>query len=181
MIGFKKSNIPNYISAFRLCLIPLFLYFYFVERNIVRATVTFVAAGASDVLDGYLARHNNWTSNLGRILDPLADKCMQATVLVSLSIDGIIPWLISGILIGKEIVLALGATRLIKKFDSYAQSRWYGKGAVVLFYAIVIVLMLADGLSQSVRTILSSILIVAMLFALVMYYKKYFISRNKKS
>lgn len=181
MTGFKKSYIPNYISVFRLCLIPAFLYFYFVQRNIIRAVITFVLAGASDVLDGYLARHFNWTSNLGRILDPLADKCMQATVLVSLSIDGIIPWWISGILIGKEVILALGATRLIKKFDTYAQSRWYGKGAVVLFYAVVIVLMLADGLSQSVRTILSSILIIAMLFALVMYYRKYFISRNKKS
>ena len=81
MNGFKKSYIPNYISVFRLCLIPLFLHFYFVQKNVIRAVITFVVAGASDVLDGYLARHFNWTSNLGRILDPLADKCMQATVL----------------------------------------------------------------------------------------------------
>ena len=102
MIGFKKRYIPNYISIFRLCLIPLFLHFYFGQRNMIRAVVTFITAGASDVLDGYLARHNNWTSNLGRILDPLADKCMQATVLISLSLDGIIQWWISGILIGIE-------------------------------------------------------------------------------
>ena len=180
MVGFKKSYIPNYISVFRLCLIPLFVHFYFGQRNIVRAVITFLTAGASDVIDGYLARRNNWTSNLGRILDPLADKCMQATVLVSLSIDRIIPWWISAILIGKELLLALGATRLIKKFDTYAQSRWYGKGAVVLFYAIVIVQMLAEGLSQTARTSLSSVLIVVMLFALAMYYRKYFASGNKK-
>ena len=178
MLKFKKSYIPNYISVFRLCLIPVFLYFYFVQRNITRAVITFAVAGASDVVDGYLARHNNWTSNLGRILDPVADKCMQATVLISLSVDKIVPWWISGILIGKEILMVLGATRLIKKFDTYAQSGWYGKGAVVLFYAVVIVLMLADGLSQVFRTVLSSLLIVAMLFALVMYYKKYYRTKS---
>ena len=97
---------------------------------------------------------------------------------ISLSIERIIPWWISSILIGKELLLALGATRLIKKFDTYAQSRWYGKGAVVLFYAVVIVLMLAEGLSESVRTALAFVLIAAMLFALVMYYRKYYISRK---
>lgn len=178
MLKFKKNCIPNYISVFRLCLIPLFLYFYFIRRNISRAVIIFVVAGASDVIDGYLARHNNWISNLGRILDPVADKCMQTTVLVSLSIDKIVPWWISGILIGKEVLMILGATRLIKKFDTYAQSGWYGKGAVVLFYAVVIILMLADGLSQVLRTVLSCLLIVAMLFALIMYYKKYYHQKN---
>ena len=169
---FNKRSIPNYISVFRLLLIPLFVYFYFSKRDIAKAVSTFLVAGASDVLDGYLARRNNWTSNLGRVLDPLADKCMQITVLVSLSLDKIVPWWISGILIGKEILLMLGATRLIKKFHVYAQSGWYGKGAVVFFYAVVVVLMLFKGISNTVRVILSSSLIVAMTFALIMYYVK---------
>ena len=135
-------------------------------------------ASVTDWLDGYLARRNNWISNLGRILDPVADKCMQAAVLISLSTDGIIPWWISGILIGKELLMILGATRLIKKFHTYAQSVWYGKGAVVIFYAIVVILMLADTLTDTVRTILASFLIVAMLFALIMYYFKIYRSKT---
>jgi cardiolipin synthase len=178
MMLLKKKYIPNYISVFRLLLIPLFLYFYFAQRNITRAVATFLIAGASDVVDGYLARHNNWISNLGRILDPVADKCMQATVLISLSIDDIIPWWISGILIGKEILMVLGATRLIKKFHTYAQSGWYGKGAVVIFYAIVVILMLADTLTETARTLLSCLIIVAMLFALIMYYFKIYRSKT---
>jgi len=168
----KKTNIPNYISFFRLCLIPLFIYFYFGQRSILCAVITFLVVGASDVLDGYLARRNNWTSNLGRILDPVADKCMQATVLISLSIDKIIPWWISGILIGKELLLVLGATRLIKKFNKYVQSGWYGKSAVVIFYAVVLVLMLVPNLSDTARTLLACLIIAVMLFALVMYYFK---------
>ena len=51
MVLLKKKYIPNYISVFRLLLIPLFLYFYFSQRNIGRAVVTFLVAGASDVCD----------------------------------------------------------------------------------------------------------------------------------
>ncbi len=180
MLKFNKKNIPNYISFFRLCLIPLFLYFYFVQKNITRAAVTFMVAGASDVLDGYLARHNNWITNLGKILDPVADKCMQATVLISLSISKIIPWWISAILIGKELLLVLGATRLIKKFHFYVQSGWYGKAAVVIFYAVVVVLMLVKNISSFLRLILSFCLIVAMFFALVMYYLKIYRKKATK-
>lgn len=175
----KKTNIPNYISVFRLCLIPLFVYFYFVKRSIVAAVVTFLVAGASDVLDGYLARKHNWTSNLGRILDPVADKSMQATVLICLSVDKVIPWWISGILIGKELLLVLGATRLIKKFNKYVQSGWYGKSAVVIFYAVVIVLMLNPGLNSLARTLLACLIIAVMLFALVMYYFKMYRGTSK--
>lgn len=174
MIKFKKQFIPNYISIFRLCLIPVFIYFYWVSRDISKAVASFILAGVSDVVDGYLARHNNWTSNLGRILDPLADKLMQTTVLVCLSIDKIMPWWISVILIGKEVLVMAGATFLIKKIHFYVQSGWYGKSAVVLFYAVIIALMLFDNMSTVYRTILSASLIVAMLFALLMYYTKVF-------
>ncbi len=177
MIKFKKSDIPNYISVFRLCLIPVFLYFYFEQRNTARAACVFLLAGMSDVLDGYLARRNQWVSNMGRILDPVADKCMQSTVLISLSVDRIVPWAISAVLIGKELLMVLGATRLIKKFNTYAQSGWYGKGAVVLFYAVVVSLMLFD-MGKAVKIILSCLLIFAMFFALTMYYLKTYRSKS---
>ena len=180
MLSFKKSHIPNYISVFRLCLISVFLYFYFFKRDIISAVVTFLVAGASDVVDGYLARHNNWTSNLGRILDPVADKCMQATVLICLSVDKIIPWWISAVLIGKELLMVWGATCLIKKFNTYAQSGWYGKAAIVVFYAIVVVLMLFDDITLVLKTVLSLLLIFAMMFALIMYYFRVYRNTSKK-
>ena len=180
MIRFEKKHIPNYLSVFRLLLIPVFLYFYFARRDVTRAAITFITAGATDVLDGYLARHNGWITNLGKILDPLADKCMQITVLISLSLDKIIPWCITGILIAKELLILLGATRLIKKAHFYVQSGWYGKAAVVFFYAVVIVLMLVKGLSETLRVVLSSFLIVAMLSALLMYYVKVYRKKSVK-
>ncbi len=178
MIKFEKKHIPNYISVFRLLLIPVFVYLYFLRRDITRAAAVFVLAGISDVVDGFLARHNNWITNLGKILDPVADKCMQATVLISLSIDDIVPWWISAILIGKELLMILGATRLMKKFNIYVQSGWWGKAAVVFFYAVVVVLMLVKTLTHTTQVVLSSFLIVSMLFALIMYYVKIY---RKKS
>ena len=91
----KAKNIPNLISAIRLLLILVFLFFMFVADNTLMALVTFLIAGASDMLDGYLARRNNWVTNLGKILDPLADKLMQFAVLISFNIREIVPlWFI---------------------------------------------------------------------------------------
>ena len=65
-------------------LVFVFVFVFFVLDNPIVAILIFLLAGATDVLDGYLARKYNWITNLGKILDPLADKMMQCTVLVCL-------------------------------------------------------------------------------------------------
>ena len=87
----KLKNIPNILSVIRILLVFVFVYLVFVTDNLLAALFVFFLAGATDVVDGYLARRNNWITNLGKILDPFADKLMQCTVLVCLWIKNIVP------------------------------------------------------------------------------------------
>ena len=106
----KLKNIPNILSIIRILLVVVFVVVLFGFDELGWALVVFLVAGATDIVDGYLARKYNWITNLGKILDPFADKLMQCTVLVSLWIKDILPWWFVVIYIAKEIAtLTLGA------------------------------------------------------------------------
>lgn len=133
------KNIPNILSAIRILLVFVFVIILFAFNNLFLALLVFLIAGLTDVIDGYLARRNNWVTNLGKILDPVADKLMQCTVLVSLWIKGIVPWWFVVPFFVKEILtLVLGAV-VIRRRSVNVVSRWYGKCAVCSFYATIAV------------------------------------------
>ena len=69
----KLKNIPNILSVIRIGLVFVFIALFFGLDQPYAALLVFLLAGATDVVDGYLARRNNWISNLGKILDPFAD------------------------------------------------------------------------------------------------------------
>lgn len=175
MHTFKKSYIPNILSAFRICLVPIFVYLFLLIENKICAILVFLLAGATDVVDGYLARKNQWITNIGKVLDPLADKCMQIAALVCLGISGLVDWWIVAVLSVKELILLVGATSAIKTKKVYVQSNWYGKAGTVAFYIVVVLLVSVRGMPDGVRLLLGILLIGFMLFALIMYlinYKK---------
>ena len=89
----QKRYIPNLLSVVRICLVPIFALLFFLDypRHVIPAVAVFFVAGATDVVDGYLARKHGWVSNVGKVLDPLADKLMQCTVLICFYIKEIIP------------------------------------------------------------------------------------------
>ena len=133
----KLKNIPNILSVIRILLVFVFLYVFFVVGNIYIALIVFLAAGATDVVDGYLARRNNWITNLGKILDPFADKLMQCTVLVSLWIKDIVPlWFVIPFFAKEIFTLVIGFI-VIRRRSVNVVSKWYGKFAVCLFYATI--------------------------------------------
>lgn len=99
-------TIPNILSGIRLLLIPLFAYLLLGPRADGLALVVLLASGATDWLDGKLARALGQTSRLGALLDPLVDRLSVVTTLVTFVIRGIIPWWIAALLIGRDLVLA---------------------------------------------------------------------------
>ena len=133
----KSKNIPNILSIIRLMLVGVFVYTFFWVDEIL-ALVVFLTAGATDVVDGYLARRNNWISDVGKILDPVADKTMQCTVLVCLLIRDIIPWWFLAVFFAKEISTLFLSFLVIRKKNFVVVSRWYGKFTVCLFYATIV-------------------------------------------
>ena len=135
----KLKHIPNILSAIRILLVFVFVFVLFVLDSPIWALVVFLAAGATDVVDGYLARRFNWITNLGKILDPFADKLMQCTVLVCLCIKDIIPlWFVIPFFAKEFVTLLLGFI-VIKRRNVVIVSKWYGKAAVCLFYATIVI------------------------------------------
>lgn len=160
-------NIPNFITVIRFIIIPFFGYFLY-NRNYLIAVVFFLLAGFSDFLDGYIARKLNMITNWGKIADPLADKLMQITALVLLTILQKIPSVILVIVLAKEIFMGLGSVLLYRKQKYVVSANWYGKLATVIFHLSVTIIMLFD-LNELYNSIFIGISVIATLFAFYMY------------
>ncbi len=113
-------NLPNKLTVLRMVLIPFVMFFYlatFIPYGIgkIVALVIFIVAALTDLLDGKIARKHNLVTNLGKFLDPIADKILTASVLFMLMADGTIPapWgvIVVSIIIAREF--AVSALRLI--------------------------------------------------------------------
>lgn len=101
-------HIPNLICLFRIALIvPLVLAMR--EEQHVRIIVLFTLAAVSDGLDGYLAKRFGWTSDLGRFLDPLADKLLLVTVFIIAAWLDIAPWWLTAVAVARDFIIGLGA------------------------------------------------------------------------
>jgi cardiolipin synthase len=104
----KASDLPNFITFVRFLLIPP-VVLLLLNRRYDAAMLVFAVAGFSDALDGYLAKRYHWTSRLGALLDPLADKLMLVSGFVTLAWLGLIPpWLV-GLVILRDVVIVTGA------------------------------------------------------------------------
>ncbi|AFK86497.1 MULTISPECIES: CDP-alcohol phosphatidyltransferase family protein [Thermoanaerobacterium] len=132
-------NIPNTLTLIRFVLIPVFVYsFFYINNGNIYAAVVFLISGITDVLDGYIARHYNQITKVGILMDPLADKLMIITVLLSLWAKGVIPFFIILIVIIKEVTMIIGAFILYKRRDITIPANRFGKTATLLFYVAII-------------------------------------------
>jgi cardiolipin synthase (CMP-forming) len=98
-------TLPNGLSVLRILGVPLFLWLVLVAQADVLAFIVLVVAGITDWLDGYLARRLNQRSDLGALLDPLADRLYIAATLIGLAIRTIIPWWVVVIIVVRELML----------------------------------------------------------------------------
>ena len=118
-------NVPNALTMIRFLLIPVYWYFILNDR-FYPALIVFVAASLTDLADGYIARRFNLITNFGKLMDPLADKVMSISVMLSLAIKGIVPWAAVAILFLKEGVLVVGGILLYRR-NVVVYSKWIGK------------------------------------------------------
>ena len=134
------KHVPNALKILRFILIP-FILISLIQNDYMLAFVLLTFSGLTDILDGYIARKYNLITNFGKLVDPLADKATQITILATLAFKHIIPmWMIIVIFV-KELLMIIGASFLYGK-ELVVSSKWYGKLATVLFY-IAIVMSLA--------------------------------------
>jgi len=172
----RVKVIPNVISVFRICLVPVFVVVYFSDERDIKlfAVIVYVIATLSDFFDGFLARKFMASSNLGKILDPLGDKLMTIAVMASITIDGLIPiWavLVAGI---KEILMAIGGFVVHKVAHvEIPPSNLIGKSTTVVFFLVCVTLMLFRDIPTGAAIAMISGALLLMFIALASYISTY--------
>jgi cardiolipin synthase len=138
----KNINIPNALSVLRLLGIPVFIYFALVREQDVIAITILAIAGITDYLDGKLARAWNQTSDLGAMLDPVADRIyILATLIVLYQREAINLWVIL-VLLFRDAILALMTLVLKVRGLQLMEITYLGKAATFnLLYAFPLLLL----------------------------------------
>ena len=175
----KKLTIPNIISIFRICLIPVIVVLYFTKslpNNYLITAAVIVFSGFTDILDGFIARQFNMTSQLGKILDPAADKLTQATVLICLCFNHHLLIPLAVLLFIKESALLAGAIILRKKEGVKTPgAKWWGKLSTVVVYATMFATVVSDFVPKFPNAViwaLMAVSIIAVTMSFIGYYFK---------
>ena len=168
----KIITIPNILSLLRLCMIPLIVWLYIGKGDNVLAGVFVLISGLTDIVDGFIARTFNMISDLGKILDPIADRATQAVIIILLATDFPLMIMIIGCMIVKELFMAVSGYLVIKRCNKVLGAEWYGKAATVTLSAIMMLHLFWPNILPVVSTV-SIILGTAMvLLALILYAKR---------
>jgi len=168
----RKDNIftiPNLLSLFRLSLIPLFVYLYSRKNLPVAGCIVLLISGCTDIIDGYIARKFDMVSNLGKILDPVADKLTQAVTLVCLAENHPMMILPLSILFAKESINAIMCVLAIRKSGQVQSSDWHGKLNTVVLYGVLGIHLLWSDIPRYISRILIYVSCLMMLFSFALY------------
>lgn len=137
----ELRSIPNLLSILRLLLIPVFLYLLLIDQ-FVWALVVMAIASASDWFDGYIARKFNQVTELGKVLDPAADRLFILASLVGLTANGNIPAWLAIVIVARDVVLMAAYPVLASHGHGPLPVHFLGKaGTFSLLYALPLLLM----------------------------------------
>lgn len=172
-------NIPNTLTVFRIVLIPFFCVLFLMgPEYYAYAGAALVLSGLSDMFDGLLARKLGQETELGKILDPIADKLTLAAVVVCMWFvyHSRFPWIsfALGIMLLKEIAMAVGGLFIVHKGRKLVKAKWWGKIATVVFYACMLLIVALNILfpDRNLTVVVPALAFFAaavMLFALARY------------
>lgn len=172
----KVLTIPNLLSLFRLLLAGLFVWVYRREgltdgRPWLLAIL--VVSAVTDMLDGRIARKFHMISDLGKILDPIADKVTQGVLILCLLFEYRLMRPILILFIIKELYMAIAGARVLMKTHRNEGAKWYGKVSTAVTYVVMILLFLIPDLTLTAANILIGISGICMLLSLSMYIRLY--------
>lgn len=168
----KKKNqiftIPNLLSLLRLAMIPLLLWLYLEKEAYLWTAAVMVLSGATDIIDGIIARKYDMVSDFGKALDPIADKLTQIAMLYCLGTTFPEIQILLVLLVVKEVITGIMSLVSIGKTRKVEGAQWHGKVTTVMLYAMII--------DRIVPWLFSAVLTVAcagmMIFSMVMYWKQ---------
>ncbi len=177
--NWKKEllTIPNWLSLFRLLLIPVYMVIYL---NANESTDYFIAGGIlavsclTDAIDGKIARHFNMISTVGKILDPLADKATQFTLIICLAVDHPILWLLVSLFVIKESFQLIAGLFTLRKGKMLSGALLSGKICTAVLFISLIVLVLMPELNINIVYAIVGLDCIVMLISFFSYAKVYY-------
>lgn len=160
----SNVNVPNALTALRLVLVPVFGWLLLAESGanptlrIVAAGV-FIIASLTDYVDGALARRNNQVTTFGKVADPIADKALTGVALIGLSLLSELPWWVTIVIIGREVIVTVLRFAVIK--DGVIPASRGGKAKTVSqMIAITMYILPLTGPWITARTIVMGVAVV---------------------
>ncbi len=149
----RALNVPNAISIVRLTCLPLFLWLLFAQDDRSSAAYLLAVLGATDWVDGYIARRWHQVSTVGKVLDPVADRIVLLTGVVAILIDGAAPLWIGVATLGREALISVG-TLVVAALGGRRRLdvTWLGKAGTLLTY-VAYPLFLAGDAGLGSRTV----------------------------
>ena len=151
-------TIPNLLSLFRLVLIPVYIVIYL---NAQEVADYYIAGGIlavsclTDAIDGKIARHFNMISNLGKILDPLADKATQFTLILCLAIRNPVLWILVSLFVVKESFQLIAGLMILRRGKILSGALLAGKISTAVLFVSLIVMVLFPQLDPKVIQIIT--------------------------
>ena len=127
-------NIPNFLTLIRLLLIPFYIYLFLIG-NYITSGILFVIATSTDLLDGYIARKYSMETEIGKLLDPIADKLTVISILSMLIYLDIIPRFIAVILLIRESIIFLSTSIAYIFGRNFVNPSILGKLSIAFLYA----------------------------------------------
>lgn len=177
------KHIPNALTILRFILIPIIIIAC-VQEEYILAIVVLTISGLTDILDGTIARKFNLISDFGKLMDPLADKATQISLLTTLFLKSMIPIWILAIVVIKEFCMVSGASFLYGK-ELVVSSKWYGKLATVLFYIAMVMSLFVKNIENviskeletvtTINQIIYYLAVITTVASLIMYMKAFYV------
>ena len=165
-------SIPNLMGYFRILLIPLFSWMYCTADSTgdyYAAAVVVGVSGLTDMFDGKIARRFHMITELGKFIDPLADKLTKAALLICLAIRYPLMRAVLVLFVIKEGFMAVMGALLLPRGKKLDGAMWFGKVCTAVLYAVLFLLLLLPGIGTTAANVLIGICGAFLLFSFLMY------------
>jgi cardiolipin synthase len=173
MAGGRKYDqiwtVPNLISAGRLLLVPAFVWAFLVDWDVLGVVLIFVI-GSSDWVDGYVARRFNQVSELGKLLDPVSDRIAIVAVLVVFAVEKRLPLLLAGVILLRDLIVAIAFPILEKKGMERIPVNRAGKWATASIFAGLGFLALELATPQEAASVIHTVAVALLAVGAVLYW-----------
>lgn len=170
-------TIPNLLCYVRIALIPYFIYTYLQAEQTMDYLYTALLLAImelTDLLDGYIARHYHMITEVGKILDPIADKLLQLTLLILLVYHYPLAVIVLILFLIKETGMTICGLITIRKKCKLDGALWCGKVSTTVFYICMVLLILFPSIKQPFANILLTITAAFLLYSFIIYMKTYY-------